>query len=116
MTNRPILIAPIVFAGLGLAACAITPPPPAPEPPAFVEAACGGCHAVQPPFLSPNEVAPSFAAVANRPGVTRATIQAWLRNAHNYPDIMDFDLTREHVEEVSDYMIALRRRDYIPAK
>lgn len=117
MTHRLILFAPMIAgSALTLAACTTTPAPAPAEPPAFVEAACGGCHAVEPPFLSPNASAPSFEAVANRPGVTRATIQAWLRNAHNYPEIMDFDLTREHVEEVSDYMITLRRRDYVPVE
>lgn len=84
------------------------------SPPAFVEAACGGCHAVEPPFLSPNPQAPSFEAVANRPGVTKATVRAWLVNAHNYPEVMDFDLNRDHVDEVATYMIKLRRTDYVP--
>ena len=110
--------APLVAAAaLPLMGFACMPAPQvAPPPPAFVEAACGGCHAVEPPFLSPNVNAPSFEAVANRPGVTRSTIQAWLRNAHNYPEQMDFDLTPEKVEEVSNYMITLRRRDYIPVE
>lgn len=119
MTYRLNLFAPMAAgAALTLAACVTTPPArsaPA-EPPAFVEAACGGCHAVEPPFLSPNARAPSFEAVANRPGVTKATIQAWLRNAHNYPEIMDFDLNKERVDEVADYMITLRRADYIPVE
>lgn len=112
--TAPTFIAP-ALAALGLAACATTPQP-APAPPAFVEAACGGCHAVEPPYLSPNPGAPSFEAVANRPGVTRATIRAWLVNAHNYPEQMDFDLTSDHVEEVSAYMITLRRADYVPVQ
>lgn len=103
------------LAALTLAACTTTPAP-APGPPAFVEAACGGCHAVEPPFLSPNTRAPSFEAVANRPGVTRATIRAWLIDAHNYPEQMDFDLTRERVDEVTNYMITLRRADYVPVE
>lgn len=114
MTKRLIPLAPFA-AFFALAACATTPEP-APAPPAFVEAACGGCHAVEPPFLSPNRRAPSFEAVANRPGVTRATIRAWLVNAHNYPEEMDFDLERDHVEQVSGYMITLRRRDYVPVE
>jgi len=117
MTYRLTLLAPAAAsAALALSACVTTPAPPPPEPPAFVEAACGGCHSVEPPFLSPNTTAPSFEAVANRPGVTRATIKAWLRNAHNYPEQMDFDLTSEKVDEVADYMITLRRRDYIPVE
>ncbi len=107
-------LAALAPAPLLVAACATTPEPAPPPPPSFVEAACGGCHAVEPPFLSPNPNAPSFESVANRPGVTKATIRAWLINAHNYPEQMDFDLTRDRVEEVSTYMITLRRRDYVP--
>lgn len=117
MTYRRFLLAPVVAgSGLAVSACMTTPPPPPPEPPAFVEAACGGCHSVEAPFLSPNPRAPSFEAVANRPGVTRSTIQAWLRDAHNYPEQMDFDLTPERVDEVSDYIITLRHKDYVPAE
>ncbi len=109
------LILPAALVALGLAACTTTPQrKPQPEPPVFVEAACAGCHAVEPPFLSPNPSAPSFAAIANRPGVTRATIRAWLVNAHNYPEQMDFTLEREHVDDTVDYMITLRRSDYVP--
>lgn len=118
MTKRPFFALALFAPAAMLAACQTTPQPSAlaaaPAPPTFVEAACGGCHAVQPPYLSPNPQAPSFEAVANRPGVTKATIRAWLVNAHNYPDVMDFDLTREHVDEVADYMITLRRADYVP--
>ncbi|MFN4039213.1 MAG: hypothetical protein ACK4IB_07740 [Erythrobacter sp.] len=84
------------------------------KPPAFVEAACGGCHAVEPPFLSPNPESPSFAAIANREGLTEATLGDWLVDAHNYPEQMDFDLTREQAEQIADYMITLRRADYVP--
>lgn len=117
MTRHIAPLAPVA-ALMALAACQSAYAPrvatEAPPPPAFVEAACGGCHAVEPPFLSPNMRAPSFEAVANRPGVTKATIRAWLRDAHNYPEDMDFDLTRERVDEVADYMITLRRADYVP--
>lgn len=112
MIHHPALLAAPL--ALTLAACATTPEPAPARPPAFVEAACGGCHATEPPYLSPNPQAPSFEAIANRPGVTKATVRAWLVNAHNYPEDMDFTLTRDHVEEVSAYMITLRRRDYVP--
>ncbi len=112
MTQTPTIFA-AALAVLGLSACATTPQA-SPQPPAFVEAACGGCHAVEPPYESPNPSAPTFESVANRPGVTKATIRAWLISAHNYPEVMDFDLEREHVDEVADYMITLRRADYVP--
>jgi cytochrome c553 len=33
---------------------------------AFAQGACGGCHAVEHPGLSPNPSAPPFAAIVNR--------------------------------------------------
>lgn len=89
-------------------------PNAAPKPPPFVEAACGGCHAVEPPFLSPNPESPSFEAIANRAGLTEGTLAAWLMDAHNYPEQMDFTLTREQAEQIADYMVTLRRTDYRP--
>ncbi|MEM8724866.1 MAG: hypothetical protein AAGE86_05000 [Pseudomonadota bacterium] len=113
MTYRALAIA---LCAAPLAACQTTsaqPPDAAvPNPPAFVEAACGGCHAVQPPFLSPNPAAPSFDAIANREGLSDETLAAWLSDAHNYPEVMDFDLSPEQAEEIADYMISLRRGDY----
>lgn len=123
-----------VFAAtaLSLSACqAIETPPPASataaastepsepvaaRPSAFIEAACGGCHAVEEPFLSPNPAAPTFAAIANARGLTRDTLAAWLTDAHNYPVMMDFDLEPSHVEEIAAYMASLRRENYVPAQ
>ena len=92
--NAPTLLAlaPVLLA----AACQAAPTAPAQissaPAPAFIEAACAGCHAVEPPFESPNPYAPDFEAIANREGLTDATLSSWLRDAHNYPEIMDFDL------------------------
>lgn len=110
-------IALLAAAAAPLAACQTTSEPAAvmdPDPPAFVEAACGGCHAVEPPFLSPNPQAPSFEAIANRPGLSEDTLGDWLANAHNYPEVMDFDLTRPQVDQIASYMVTLRRDDYRP--
>ena len=87
-----------------------------PEPPAFVEAACGGCHAVEPPFLSPNPDAPSFESIANRSGLTEATLGTWLRQAHNYPEQMDFDLDEAQADAIAGYMARLKRDDYRPVE
>jgi mono/diheme cytochrome c family protein len=117
----------IVTVALGLAACQ-TPgtdnPPPmvgkATSPsldtraPAFVEAACGGCHAVEPPFLSPNPTSPSFAAFANRRGLSEKSLADWLAEAHNYPEDMDFTLTRAQIDEIARYMVTLRKAGYVP--
>ncbi len=67
---------------------------------------------MQPPFLSPNPASPSFDAIANREGLTDETLAAWLTDAHNYPDEMDFDLSPEQAQEIADYMITLRQSDY----
>lgn len=79
---------------------------------AFVQAACGGCHAVEVPGLSPNPASPPFADIANRDGLTRDTLITWLRDAHNYPEVMDFDLDPPQVEEIAEYILTLRSKDY----
>lgn len=124
MTHRPFLLAALAT----LAACASAPgtdnPPPmvgkATSPsrdtraPAFVEGACGGCHAVEPPFLSPNPRSPSFAAIANRRGLSEKSLADWLAEAHNYPEDMDFTLTRAQIDQIAAYMVTLRQAGYVP--
>ncbi|MDZ4137798.1 MAG: hypothetical protein U1D66_02840 [Erythrobacter sp.] len=91
-----------------------TSPSPDTRAPAFVEAACGGCHAVEPPFLSPNPNAPSFAAIANRRGLSEKSLADWLAEAHNYPEDMDFTLTRPQIDQIARYMVTLRKAGYVP--
>lgn len=79
---------------------------------AFAQAACGGCHAVEPPGLSPNPKSPPFADVANSPGLTDATLAIWLADAHNYPEEMDFDLNRKQVDTIARHMLRLRDPNY----
>lgn len=126
MTHHPLLLAALS----ALTACASAPgsdnPPPmvgkatSPSPdtraPAFVEAACGGCHAVEPPFLSPNPASPSFAAIANRQGLSEKSLGDWLADAHNYPEDMDFTLTRKQIDQIAAYMVTLREAGYVPPK
>lgn len=129
MKNDLVMLA--LAAGLGLSACATTQfeasssGAEAPKPSAvvdhaardqhaFVQAACGGCHAVDPPGLSPNPLAPEFEAIANQPGLTEDTLASWLSDAHNYPEVMDFDLEPHHIEWIAAHMITLRREDYSP--
>jgi mono/diheme cytochrome c family protein len=126
MTHRLTLLA--ALAPLALAACTTAPgtdnPPPmlgkptSPSPdtraPAFIEAACGGCHAVEPPFLSPNPASPSFAAIANRRGLSETSLADWLAGAHNYPEEMDFTLTPAQIDQIAAYMVTLRDAGYVP--
>lgn len=79
---------------------------------AFAQAACGGCHAVEAGMLSPNPLSPPFAEIVNRKGLTADSLTSWLRDAHNYPEEMDFDLDKPQVEDLAAYMLTLRDKDY----
>ena len=118
---------PAAALALGLAACqpAVQDGPAAAPPPAsgieasigdaaFAEAACAGCHAIRPLELSPNPEAPSFSDIANRSGLTGETLSTFLRDAHNYPEAMDFDLTPTRVEALTAYILTLRDENYRP--
>jgi mono/diheme cytochrome c family protein len=120
MTKAPFSIALTLAAVALVGGCQTTGPAPlakSEQPaPAFIEAACGGCHAVEPPFLSPQPGVPSFEAIANRSGVNDDTLSQWLTDAHNYPEDMDFDLTAEQVDQIAAYIVTLRREDYQPER
>jgi hypothetical protein len=91
------------------------PPPPVDnEVLAFAQAACGGCHAVEQDMLSPNPLAPEWPRIVNTPGLTSASLERWLVDAHNYPEEMDFDLDAPQVEDLVAYMLGLRREGYEP--
>ena len=118
------LAAPLL-ASLALAGCAVTYADGGPDaglatpsdvahdnPLGFAQGACGGCHAVEKPWLSPNPASPTFADIANREGVTEDTLQAYLTDAHNYPMVMDFDLDPAQAEELAHYILTLRDPDY----
>jgi mono/diheme cytochrome c family protein len=120
MIRPPLTLAFTLASAASLAACQTTgtaktaeKPPLAP---AFVEAACGGCHGVEPPFFSPNPRAPSFADMATRKGVGDGPLAKWLSNAHNYPEDMEFDLTAEQIDQIVAYMVTLRDRQTDAAK
>ena len=100
---------------LGLAACEHPAGRSSPEDLAFAQAACGGCHAVERYGASPNPDSPPFAAIANQPGLTRDTLGTWLRDAHNYPEEMEFYLEGPEVDRLVDHMLTLRDPNYRPA-
>ena len=82
------------------------------EPPVLVQATCAACHAVTAGATSPIAPAPGFEDIANAEGLTRESLIVFLGDSHNYPDIMDVDLSPEVVELIADYMLTLRRSDY----
>ncbi len=90
--------------------------PPSGDALAFAQAACGGCHATEYPELSPNPAAPTFASIANREGLNAEMMARWLADAHNYPEVMDFDLNAAQVEVIAQHMLTLRSADYVPVE
>lgn len=80
---------------------------------AFAQAHCAACHAID-AGLSPLAEAPSFAGTANTPGFTAGTLRPWLRDSHNYPEIMNFALTPAQIDDLTTYMLSLKRPDYKP--
>lgn len=119
-----------VLASFALAACSAAPQPPqpanAPAPvsapiltavergQAFAQARCSACHAITADGVSPNPESPPFAAIINKPGLTRDTLRGFLRDSHNFPDAMNFHVEPEQVNDLADYMLTLRTPDYRP--
>jgi len=114
MRHAPILaLLLLCFAGCNAASADAAAPTPNPGPiergHAFAQAHCSGCHAVAPPAVSPNPEAPPFEEVVARPGLTRETLGYWLRNSHNFPEMMDFEIDPGQVDDLADYMMTLRK-------
>lgn len=112
----------LAFGALALSSCQTAAPKQAEavsassQPvPNIVQGVCGDCHGVEPPFLSPNPSAPSFAAIANRQGMSEASLTTWLVEAHNYPELMDFELSKDEAGEVARYLISLQDDGFEPA-
>lgn len=80
----------------------------------FARNRCSDCHAVEPGGDSTRREAPTFERIANTPGLTRATLAEWLRDAHNYPDAMYFEIPAEGIDDLVAYMLTLQREDYEP--
>ena len=115
---RSLLAVPLISLALGACAypdtgahsASIAEPDPATT--AFVQSSCGRCHAVEGNALSPNPQAPRFVDIANREWLTQESLATWLADAHNYPEMMDFDLEPDQVDAIAGYMLALRSADY----
>lgn len=80
----------------------------------FARNRCADCHAVGANGDSPRREAPTFERIANTPGLTRETLGQWLRDAHNYPDAMYFEIPEEGIDDLVAYMLTLQRDDYEP--
>jgi mono/diheme cytochrome c family protein len=74
---------------------------------------CDVCHIVAAdqefrPLLS--NYAPSFYDVANRPGTTAESLEAFLARPHSYENMPSPDLTPAQVVGVVSYILSLRGR------
>ncbi|MEO9461876.1 MAG: hypothetical protein ABJ242_03985 [Marinomonas sp.] len=127
MQNTKPLVALIAPIALTLGACQITPAGNATDSAsqalgtsevaqglAFVQASCADCHAVEGLMLSPNPDAPTFASIANREGLTKDTLTTWLVDAHDYPAVMEFDLTPAQGHMIAQHMLTLKSPNYVP--
>lgn len=80
----------------------------------FVQQHCAACHAVGANAISPNPESPPFEDVANKPGLTSATLQKFLSDSHNYPAAMNFTVDRARIRDIATYMLTLRKPNYRP--
>jgi mono/diheme cytochrome c family protein len=69
---------------------------------------CSRCHQIGGAGASPNENAPTFGEIANRPGMTSEALAAWLRDAHNYPVEMGFHLEPHQIDSLALYVMRWR--------
>ena len=121
MREKTVKYSPLLFATLLLAACQEQPlaGPSASVPQsrghAFAQASCAACHGIgRASTSSPNPNAPPFPAIVNQEGMTTQTLSSWLRDAHNYPSEMEFQLDPSKVDDLVDYMLTLRDPNYRP--
>lgn len=80
---------------------------------AFAQSHCATCHAVG-SGISPKAEAPSFETIGNTPGLTAETLKPWLRDSHNYPEIMNFAIAPDQIDALAAYMLTLRNPAYRP--
>ncbi len=80
----------------------------------FARAHCAACHAVG-SDISPRPEAPSFEAIVNTAGLTENTLRPWLRDSHNYPEIMNFVIAPAQIDDLAAYMLTLKNPAYRPA-
>ncbi|WP_338243279.1 cytochrome c [Aurantiacibacter hainanensis] len=92
-----------------LAACTTAPDPAPYEGNAsmgmlIARDSCSSCHAVSLVGQSPDEGAPAFREVINRPGMAHDELANWLNDAHNYPVEMGVHLEPHQVDSLVAYM------------
>ena len=82
---------------------------------AFAQSHCSSCHAIgNANDISPNPASPPFARVINTAGLTPGTLNSWLKNSHNFPEMMNFSIDDAHIDDLAAYMLTLRDPNYRP--
>lgn len=75
----------------------------------YARQACAGCHAVADgQDVSPDPGAPTFAAIADTPGMNRLALAALLRTSHQSMPNLIVDSAR--IDDLSDYIATLQTR------
>lgn len=112
---------PLALTALALAACQTAPKPQVIELTeqqargyGFAKAHCAGCHAITANATAPNPEAPPFEAIVNTKGLTARTLETFLRDSHNFPGQMAFEIDPAKVDYVTAYMLTLKRANYHP--
>jgi len=82
---------------------------------AFAGDLCTRCHATENNRVSPNPQAPPFEDIAGRPGVTGDTLRQFLKDAHNFPDAMQFRLSPADTRDLAAYIMTLRSESRRPS-
>jgi mono/diheme cytochrome c family protein len=73
----------------------------------FARERCSSCHGVEHgDEFSPNPLAPTFAAIANTPGMTATALSVALRSSHQM--MPDFMLSSEEIAMINAYLATLK--------
>ncbi|MGB5485266.1 c-type cytochrome [Parasphingorhabdus sp.] len=80
----------------------------------FARAHCAACHNITAEPSSANDKGPGFQAIVNSRGLTGETLTSWLRDSHNYPDLMAFEIDAGDIDDLAAYMLTLKSADYQP--
>lgn len=79
----------------------------------FAQQHCSTCHAVV-SGSSANVNAPAFVDVINDRDLTGQTLTTWLSSSHNFPEIMNFEIAPEDIDDLAAHMLTLKDPKYKP--
>jgi mono/diheme cytochrome c family protein len=117
---------PLTPIALALGACTTVPAKPVVAKPVielseqqargygFAKANCAACHGIVANASSPNPEAPPLEMVVNVTGLSARSLERFLRDSHNFPGQMAFEIDPAKVDDLTAYMMTLRRPGYNP--